>query len=223
MTKQESKIRVESLVEKYKKDSPKLIRELKKLIAEGQKSGDILLTGASYYYLSITYYDNNDWDNMFSNAIKAVTYLDKTEEYELIAKAHIALSIVYDEQENSLMSFEESDKAYQIIKKHRVSNYLRIIALNNFSTSYKMMGDTKTAIKMADECIKIIEKDCPDDLENLAMIVINKANFYKESGYFDKAKEILSSIYDWIDKVEFTPLVCDYYLRLASNAYSLDD
>lgn len=223
MNKAKAKIDVEAIVKKYKGDSAKLIRELKKVIQEGQKTNDILLIGAAYYHLSIVHYDDSDWEEMFVNAIKAVTYLDKTDAYELMAKAHIALSIAYEEQENSLMSFEECDRAYQILKKHQGSTSLKIIALNNLATCYQTMRDTKTAVKMLDECIDYIQKDCPDDLENLAMIVINKANFYKVAGDIDKSNEILKTIANWIDQVEFKPLVCDYYLRLAVNAYALND
>ena len=223
MPKQKSSIRVEEIAEKYKDDSPKLIKELKKLIKEGQKTDDILLVGAAYFQIALTYYDLGDWDNMFVYSIKAVTYLDKTEEYELIAKAYMALSVVYEEQENNLMSFEACDKAYQILKKHRMSVNSQIIALNNLATCYQMMGDIKTSIKMIDECVKQIKKHCPDNIEDLAMVIINKANFYRIAGDVNKSKEILQEIHDWIDNVEFKPLVCDYYLRLALNAYILEN
>ena len=223
MEKQKSSARAEELYNNLKEDYSKLVKELKKLIEEGQRSGDILLLGAAYYYISIAYYDNNKWDDMLLTAIKAVTYLDKTEEYELIARAHIALSIVYEEQENSLMSFEECDKAYQILKKHKINNGVTIIALNNLATCYQMMNDHKSSIDMIDECIKLLQQNCADDIENLAMLLINKANFYEKSGRIDESKEILNSISSWIDKVEFKPLVCDYYLRLATNTYELGD
>ena len=223
MAKQKSNVKVELIVDKYKDNFTKLIKELKKLIQEGQRSGDILLTGAAYYHISIAYYDNNDWDKMFINAIKAVTYLDKTEEYVLIARAHISLSIAYQEQENFLLSFEECDKAYQIIKKHHIHSSLRIIALNNLATCYQMMNDTRNAVKIIDECIKQIKKYEPDDIEDLVMAIINKANFIKKSGRIDEALELLKSIHDVVDKVEFKPLVCDYYLRLALYAYTLNN
>ena len=221
MKKHDSIKRVDEILLKHKSDDSKLVKELKRLITEGQKSGDILLLGYAYYQLSINYYDHYDIDNMFMNSLKAVTYLDKTNEYELIAKARIALSIAYEEEENSLMSFEESDKAYQILKKHRINNSSTIIALNNLATCYSMMGDFNSSIKMIDKCIAQIKKYSPDDIENLAMVIINKANFYNERGSELKTKEILLSISSWIDKVEFKGLVCDYYLRLATNAYSL--
>ena len=221
MAKQKSSDRALELTIKYKGDHPKLIKELKKLITEGQRSGDFLLAGSACFHASMAYYDNGDWDNMFINSIKAIAYLNKTEEYGLLAKAHMALSIVYEEQENNLMSFEECDKAYQLVKKHRINDSFKIIALSNLSTCYQMMGDTKSSIGIADECIKLIEKSNPDNIEDLAMVVINKANFYKESGNINKSSEILNSISDWIDKVEFKPLVCDYYLRLAFNTYKL--
>ena len=221
MAKQKSTDRALELTLKYKGDYPKLIKELKKLIIEGQRSGDFLLAGSACFHASMAYYDNGDWDNMFINSIKAIAYLNKTEEYELLAKAHMALSIVYEEQENNLMSFEECDKAYQVVKKHRINGNFKIIALSNLSTCYQMMGDTKSSIGIADECINLIKKNYPEDIEDLAMVTINKANFYKESGDIAKSNEILYSIIDWIDKVEFKPLVCDFYLRLAINHYKL--
>lgn len=55
MKKNKSLIEVQNTVEKYDGDKPKLIRELKRLIREGQKAGDVPQVGAAYYYVAIAH------------------------------------------------------------------------------------------------------------------------------------------------------------------------
>ena len=223
MTKNESLKLIHRVNDKYKDDKQKLIKELKRLIEKGQKNNDVLLIGAAYYNIAITYNSKEDLDNALINILKAVAYLDKTDAHELIAKAHIALSYVYGEQENNQMSFIESDKAYQIIQTHRIKGNVRIVALNNFATCYRNMGDYKTAIKMMTECVKLDKQEKEIDYSDLAMHTINLAHFYKDNGQLDKSKEYLDEMEDWVDKVEYKPLACDYYLRRALLTFSMGD
>ncbi len=63
-------------IEKYGKEPKKLARELKRLIREGQKSGDLLLVGAAYCRLAEACYDLDDQDGILSNALKAIALRD---------------------------------------------------------------------------------------------------------------------------------------------------
>ena len=201
----------------------KKIKELKALIKEGQKNGDILLIGAAYYYISLIYYELEDRERMLINSLKAVSLLDKTKDYELMAMAHINLSYAYSEHENNQMSFTECDIALKIIRKHRIKGGNKIAALNNLATNYHLMKDLKSTIKIYKECLKLTRKDSPEDYTSILLYIINLASAYEDNNEIDKAKEELESISAFIDKVDFEGLVCDYYLRCALLEYKYFD
>ena len=210
---------VHRVSERFENDDKKQIKELKRLIKQGQKTNDVVLLGAAYYDLAILYNAAGDLDSSLPNALKAVVFLEQTKEYELLAKAYVALGYVYGEQENYQMSIISSSKAYDICKKHRIFSITRIVAVNNLATSYHERGDIKKAISLMEESITLITEEMPDNYTRLAMHTINLANFYKADNQVDIAIKLLKDMEGWVDKIPFKPLACDYYLRRAIIAY----
>ena len=223
MAKKNSLAIVRHICDQYEDDPQKQLKELKKAIEEGQKSNDILLMGAAYYDIAILYNSLDDLDNSLSNCLKAVVFLEKTKEYELLAKAYVSLGYVYGEQENYQMSFVSSLKAYDICRKHRIYTITRIVAINNLATSYNERKETKKAISLMEESIDLITEEMPDNYTRLAMHTINLANFYKDDQKVDTAIKLLEDMESWVDKIPFTPLACDYYLRRAIIAFETNN
>lgn len=221
MSKKQSKsvMLVHRVYEQFKDNDKKQIKELKRLIKEGQKTNDVVLLGAAYYDLAILYNATADLDSSLPCTLKAVVFLEQTKEYELLAKAYVALGYVYGEQENYQMSIISSSKAYDICKKHHIFGITRIVAVNNLATSYHERGDIKKAISLMEESIYLITEEMPDNYTRLAMHTINLANFYKADGKVDAAIKLLKDMEGWVDKIPFKPLACDYYLRRAIIAY----
>ena len=207
----------------YKNDRPKLIRELKRIVREGQKSGDAVAVGAAYCHLADAYSRDGDLNGMLASALKAVALLKDTNEYELIVRAHFALSYVYGVQDNHQMSIAECDRAYQIIKRHRIKGKLRISVLNNLANAYHALRDYKTSIRILTRCIEQTETDFPNDYTSLAKYSINLASNCKSDGDIERARAILASMSEWIDRADFRPIVCDWFLRRALIAYELGD
>lgn len=208
---------------KYQDDRKKQIKELKKLIREGQNTGDVLLTGLSYCLSAEACCATDDLDNALENALKAVALLSETKEYEYLIKAHSILSYVYGVQENFQMTLKESDKAYELVRRHRIGGRSRVVALNNLANCYHTLGDFKMSIKLLTECLELTKKDYPERYSNLAMYSINLANNYKSDGNVAKAGEILSSMEPWVGKIGSRHLVCDYYLRSALICYGSEN
>ena len=55
MKKNKSLEKVGKIAEQYGTDKQKQIKELKRLVREGQKSGDLLLVGTAHYYIANAY------------------------------------------------------------------------------------------------------------------------------------------------------------------------
>ena len=105
------------------------------------------------------------------------------------------------------------------MKKHRIRGINRLSLLNNLSTAYHEMGDCKTAIKLAEECLEQVKLDDPDDYDTRAMFTINYAEYLKDSGETGKAGSVLTSMLEWLDRIQFGGFICDYYLRWAIFEY----
>ena len=78
----------------YGGNKKKLTAELKRLVKDGRKSGDLLLIGAAYCILAETCMALDDESGAFSNALKAVAFLKDTDAYELLARAYVSLGLV---------------------------------------------------------------------------------------------------------------------------------
>ena len=223
MRNKETLKRVKDIVALYDSDKPKLIRELKRLAREGQKTGDASLVGIACHQLAVACSDIGDMEGCFSYSFKAVEFLKDTDEYESLARALITLGYCYGDQQNNQMELASYDRAYQIIRQHRIRGSARSLLLNNLSSCYHTLGDCKTAIRLLTECLEMTREMTPVDYSDLAMNHLNLAEYLTDDGEADKAREIFASMAEWIDKVEFTPLLCDYYLRYAIALYRLGD
>lgn len=190
---------------------------------QGRNTGDSCLIGAAYFYIGYVFYELDDRDGVFTNALKAVAMLKDSTEYNLLVRAYIMLGYGYARQENYQMELDCYDKAYVLARKHRIKGNIWITLLNDLSNCYHQLGDHKSAIQMMDECISNFEALSPDDYASRAMYSINLSEYYKDNDQPDKAREILIGMGDWIGNVDFKGLVCDYYLRLALVSFKLDD
>ncbi|MBO7377755.1 MAG: diguanylate cyclase, partial [Clostridia bacterium] len=209
--------------DKYADDPQKQIKELKRLVSEGRKSGDILMVGAAYCHLAIAYNDEDDQHGMLLNALKAVAILKDTCEYELLVKAYHVLGRAYINQGNNQMSLVCDETAYGIVKRHRLKGQIRITALNNVSVSYHAMEEPKKSIKYLNECLERLKKEYPEEYADYFMYSLNLAGCYKDIGELERADEIFDSINGLTEKVAFKPLVCDYYLRRSLVSYLRGD
>lgn len=214
---------VREVYEKYKDDGQRLVRELKKLIKEGHNSGDMVIAGASYGFLADVCRDNGDTGGVLANSIKAAELLKNTTAYGLLIKAYLSLSYAYGTQDNNQMALAACDRAYRVVKTHRIKGRYRIAVLNNLANCYHILGEFRTSVGLLTECVKHTREEFPDDYDALAMRSINLANNYKYDGDVQKAREILDGMEPWIGRVSYVPMVCDYYLRRAIIFYALDN
>lgn len=223
MQKKESINRIQNIVKLYDQDKQRLIKELKLLIKEGQRDGNVILTGGSYCALSVACYDQHDMDGMLTNALKAAELLKDTDAYVLLAKAYVNMGYAYSCQENYQMALGVNDKAYQIIHTHRIKGDIRFSAINNLATSYHMLGDYKMGIKLLTECLSLFQIEAAEDYTGLAIYTMNLADCYEDNQEFEKSRKTLKDMEGWLDKIPFKPIVCDYYLRCALTYYAMGD
>ncbi|MBE6910574.1 MAG: GGDEF domain-containing protein [Ruminococcaceae bacterium] len=215
--------RVNDILDAFRGSPKKTIRELKRLVREGQETGDVVLIGAAYRAIAYTCIHNDDRDGALSNAIKAVALLKDTGEYKLLANAYNVLGYAYAEQENNQLALANYDKAYRILRRHRIVDDNRLYVINNLSTCYHMMGDSKAAIRYLHESLELTHAHFPDNYTDILMFSVNLAENHVDLKEYEKAREILQSISGLIEKCDYPALTCDYYLRRAFIEYQLEN
>ncbi len=213
----------ESVYKANKDDCKKVISEMKKLIKKGKESADKVLIGAAYYYIALSCKDDEDKDGTFTNALKAVSFLENTSDHLHLALAYICLGYAYGADDNTQFELSCYDKAYSIIKRHRIQGDVRIMALNNISACYHATGECGKSIVILTQCIEYLKKEYPDNNEDLLMYSINLSNCYDDNGEPQRTQNVLEDAEKYVKKVDFKPLVCDYYVKHALISFKLKD
>ena len=223
MKSNKSVVGVTKIAEAYADAPNELIKELRRCVRKGRNAGDLLAEGAAYCCLAQAYADMDDIHNELINALKAVTILKDSTEYELLAKSYSALGHAYTYQGNHQMALVCDETAYGLVKRHHIKGQMRIVSLNNLSVSYHVMEAPKRSIRCLNECIQLLRETNAEAYTDLLMYSLNLAGCHKDVGELDRAEEVLTSLESILDKVDFAPLVCDYYLRRAIVAYLRED
>lgn len=214
---------VEKTVKQFGGDRKRLARELKRLVKDGQKAGDLIMLGVAFCNLAELCDCLDDEQGTFSYALKAVSCLKDTNAHEWLARAYLYMGLVYHYQGNFQAALEMDEMAYRLISRHRIQGAARISALNALASNYKVFGDAKKGIRMRTKCLELVETSPGFDLMTRAMYTLNLAQDYRENREPEKAREILLSMKPWIGKIEFQAVVCDYDLRCAITSYLLED
>ena len=213
--------RVEDVTATYRQNPKKAIKTLKKLAKEGQETGNVVLIGAAYRAIAYICIQTGDRDSVLPNALKAVALLKDTDEYKLMANAYNVLGYAYNDKENLQMSLANYDKAYRILRKHRIYDDNRLYVLNNIAGNYSLMGDDASAIGFLKESLAYAHEKFPDNDSDLLMISVNLAEKHVRLEEYETAREILQSAMKWAETADFIPLVCDYHLRCAIVEYKM--
>ncbi len=221
MTDKKAIEKLRKVFQAYGSDPERQIKELKKLLKEAHESGNIHYIGCCYQLLAASYKNVGSNKNLYTSALKALTFLKHTNDYKMIANAYTGLGVAYFDQENYQLALANYDKAYEIIRRHRIRGVNRIIVLNDLATVYSAMGDFKTGIVYLTECLKQTKKECPEDAPELLAVALNLSDSLIYDHRPGEAAKVLEDAKDWAAKVEFKTYVFAYYLKCAMAEYEL--
>ena len=222
MTEKKNLDKIKKVAQAYGADPKRQIKELKKLLKEAQESGDIHYTGCVYQVLAAAYKRIENNKNLFTCSLKALTFLKHTNDHKMIANAYTGLGVAYFDQENYQLALANYDKAYEIVRRHRIGGMGRIIVLNDLATVYSVMGDYPTAIIYLEECLEQTKKELPDNTPELLAFTLNLADSYLNSHEYAKAAAVLEDAKDWAAQMTVETYVCSYYLKYSMAEYELN-
>ena len=199
------------------------IREFNKLLKQAQASHDIYFIGLVFYSLGAAYNEIGERDMQISCAMKAIPLLTNAKEYRLTANSYTTLGAAYFYQENYQIALDNYDKAYDLVKKHRIRGTSRMAVVNNIATCYCVMEDYRSGIRYLNECIELTKKEQPDNAYALMIFAFNLSDCYIKLKEPEKAAEILADTAQWAEKSNMKVYICDYHLRCALNDFELNN
>lgn len=200
-------------------DPAKQIKEYKKLLKKAQESADINFVGFLFHMLAVAYNMLGDREKLFLNAVKSLTLFKNTDDHDMIADAYITLGTAYFNQENYQLALANYDKAYEIIRKHRIKGKSRLVILNNLGAVYDMMEDYKSGIRFLSECLELSKKESPDKTPELLVYSVNLAESYMRLDEPEKAAAILKDAEVWAEQVTLKPYLFDFRIKYALANY----
>ena len=223
MDKQMLKDRIEQVMKDYRRDHPRLERELKKCLREAEKTGEIFLAGRASLYLSMCAYEMGDRSAVLSHAYKAVGIFENSDDYEMLARSYNLLGIAYGALENFQLSLDAYDKALETIRAHKDTGVQKEMVLNNIADCYYQMGEYQKSIRIVKGCLSSCKKKGSENNPSIVIYGLNLSDSYESLGELDRAKEVLDDMEDYVEKLEKSPLTYGYYARRSCLLYKFGD
>lgn len=120
----------EGILNNFRNDAEMTMRYCHELIEYGEKTADSKLLGFGYYYLAITFYCLNDYDNIFDIVVKAIDHLEKAQNWSMLARACNILGIITLSSGNQPVAYDYYLDGLMYCKKYGLLEEQGIINVN---------------------------------------------------------------------------------------------
>lgn len=163
----------------------------------GAKLDDAKLLGFACYYSGETYYVLNDVANLFRYITRAITYLDQSEQWDMVARAYNVMAITSLNRGNAPIAMDYYLTGLSYCKKYHLYQEENIIHLN-LGNLYLSNGQYSEAQKYFERVRQYIKeaKDSEDYYSLMSCIAVNLGKCYLRSERPERAQEFV----EYIDK-----------------------
>lgn len=174
---------------------------------------DAKLLGFAYFYSGETYYMLNDGENLFRCITKAITYLDQSEQWDMIAKAYNILAITSLNRGNAPVAMDYYLTGLNYCKKYELHQDENIINLN-LGNLYLASGQHMEAQKYFEKTARYVGKDTQSEVYHSLMscISINLARCYLQRDMTERVQEYLDYVdnecWEHLQKTEKLSVLC---------------
>lgn len=169
----------------------------------GAKLDDAKLLGFACYYSGETYYVLNDVANLFRCITKAITYLDQSEQWEMVARAYNVMAITSLNRGNAPIAMDYYLTGLSYCKKYHLYQEENMIHLN-LGNLYLSNGQYSEAQKYFEKVRRYVkdETESEDYYNLMSCISVNLGKCYLLSERPEHAQEFI----DYIDRECWTHL-----------------
>lgn len=176
------------------------------------KNNDAKLLGFAYYYSGETYYVLNDGENLFRYITRAISYLDDSKQWELVARSYNIMAITSVNRGNAPIAMDYYLTGLNYCRKYGLHQEENMIHLN-LGSLYLNNGQYNEAQRYYENAFRYVKNDRESEAYYSLMtcIQINLGRCYLFRGMPDRAQEC----------IEFVERECLTYLQKAEHLYVL--
>ena len=169
-------------------DAERTLDYCKKIEEYAKEKENKALLGFAYYHSGETYYGLNDSEKLFQFISKALTYLDETEQWDLMARAYNIMAIVSTNQGNIPVAMDYYLTGLSYCKKGGLADAENMINLN-LGTLYLNNGQYKDAVGYFEKGYSYTKahKDAPEYLTAITCVYLGIGRCYLMQGMLEKA------------------------------------
>lgn len=151
--------------------------------------------GFAYFYLGEMYYAKNMIDDMFDTMVKALGYLNQSEQWRLIARTYNLMAITSVSQGNTVAALEYYMLGLNCCKEHDINAIRTSIELNlgSLYMDTAMYKEAEVYFESAyNERMKIPKEQ--RETRGVTIVYTNLANCYMNEGKLEKTAEFIDKI-----------------------------
>lgn len=182
---------------------------------------DAKLLGFAYYYSGETYYLLNDGENLFRYITRAISYLDQSGQWQLVAEAYNLMAITSLNRGNAPIAMDYYLTGLSYCRKYGLSEAENIINMN-LGNLYFINGQYNEAQKYFEEAYRYARgnKKISSDYNIMTCIQVNLGMCYLEQDKMRQANECMvrmeGEFWEGLNKTERIYVYCfktHYYHR----------
>ena len=168
-----------------------------KLVEYGNERGDSYLLGFAYYHMAVINYYLNDGKMFFDIIPNAITYLEESQQWELLARSYNILGITAFMRGNEPIALDYYFNGLSYCRKYDIPD-VRVILNVNCGALYLRSGCYKEARKYLNLAKEYLESNEHDEnyhtymmciYNNLARCDTQEGKFKEAQKYFDMISE----------------------------------
>lgn len=170
-------------------DAEKTLQYCKGLYQYAKEINDESLMGFSSYYMGEAYYITNNVDKLFESISRGLTYLDRTKQWELLARSYNLLGITSVNRGNAPFAMDYYLSALSYCNRYNILD-VGIIINMNIGSLYNLLGEYGEAQHYYECGYQILEKvgEVPNYYIYLLNYYIGMGNSYLYQERYDKAE-----------------------------------
>lgn len=215
--------RINQVVAKYRNDPFLRAQELKKLLKEAEKAGELHAIGKLNMYLASAMIGQGRRGGMLAYAYKAVSIFEETNDRGLLARSYNLLGIAYAGQGSFQRAITMYQKGLDLIRRKNYSVIRKDTLLNNIGDAYFQMGAYRKSLQIAKKGYDESKKSLPENHLRIAVFGLNFFDSLSCLGAYDRAKALLDEIKPNVEALPKSIYVGGYYVRQAYLMYLTGD
>ena len=210
---------MQEVLENRIKNTARVLECCAEIEKRAKESGDSRGLGFSYYYEGETYYVLNEAEKMFRKMAEAISYLEESMQWELIARAYNLMAIASISKGNVSVAMDDYLMGIEYCKKYGLTKIESSINLN-LGNLYMENGIYHEAQTYFEKAYAYYEST-PEKKRNVAtlcMIYTNLATCYmlrgvleKTETYIEKLQNECESFFENLDYIYVNCMKARYY------------